>query len=184
MMSATEPRASAAQWLPAERLGECRVEAGLRPWLIGKGPLCERLREHLGSRFELRAGEPWTAVLDVDERRHLGTGDGAALYREEALCCEGRTWALVRAILPDSTLAAHPWFAELGEAGLGETLAGLSGVVRGKYEYAWLPEGSPLARGTPSERAPGGLWARRCRVCLRGAPLALYEMFLPGLGQA
>lgn len=184
MISAGEVRTDAARWLPAERLGECRVDSQMRPWLIGQGLLSARLRAHLGERFELRAGEPWTALLGADERRHLATRDGAALFRDETLCCDGRPWALVRAIMPDSTLAAHPWLAELGEAGLGETLAGLRGVERSAYEYAWLPAGSPLARGVLADEAHAGLWARRSRLSLRGAPLALHDLFLPGMGRA
>ena len=30
---------------------------------------------------------------------------------------------------------------------------------------------------------PAGLWARRCRVSLRGAPLLMQEVFLPAMGR-
>lgn len=184
MISATEVRRDAVRWLPAERLGECRVDARLRPWLIGQGLLSARLRALFGERFELRAGEAWTALLDAEDRRHLAIGGGAALFREEELRCDGRLWVLARTIMPDSTLAAHSWLAELGEAGLGETLAALSGVERSSYEYAWLPAGSPLVQGALAAGAHAGLWARRSRLSLRGAPLALHELFVPGMGGA
>jgi chorismate-pyruvate lyase len=31
---------------------------------------------------------------------------------------------------------------------------------------------------------PEGLWARRSRVALRGAPLLMQEVFLPGMGRS
>jgi len=51
---------------------------------------------------------------------------------------------------------------------------------------AWL-----IAKGMLSARAlrdadvkPEGLWARRSRVALRGAPLLMQEVFLPGMGRS
>jgi len=67
-------------------------------------------------------------------------------------------------IMPDSTLCAHPWLAELGDSALGETLSDLSGVERSAYEYAWLPVGEAVTARS----------AARCRVEARrplGAPL-------------
>jgi chorismate-pyruvate lyase len=34
-----------------------------------------------------------------------------------------------------------------------------------------------------AEVKPEGLWARRSRVALRGAPLLMQEVFLPGMGR-
>jgi len=64
---------------------------------------------------------------------------------------------------------------------LDETLDGLSGVERSSYEYAWLPADHPLAAAALGEAdiKPAGLWARRARVALRGAPLLMQEVFLP-----
>ena len=75
--------------------------------------------------------------------------------------------------MPDSTLCAHPWLAELGDSALGETLSDLSGVERSSYEYAWLPvDEAVTARALrDAEIKPAGLWARRSRVSLaRRAP--------------
>ena len=70
----------------------------------------------------------------------------------------------------------------------------LSGVERSAYEYAWLPTEAPSGAApetrTLSTRAlreaevkPLGLWARRTRVTLRGAPLLIQEVFLPFLSR-
>ncbi len=183
MSSAPASRRDPVEWLPAERLGECAVAPGLRPWLIGKGLLTARLLARFGGRYELRVGEPWTGLLGAEERGFLGARDTACLVREDELCVDGRPWILSRAILPDATLAAQPWLAELGDCSLLETLAELSGVVRGSYEYAWLPAGSRAARAA-GDGARGGLWARRACLRLRSAPLAVEELFLPAAGGA
>ena len=95
-------------------------------------------------------------------------------------------WVFEQTVMPDSTLCAHPWLAELGDAALGETLSDLSGVERSSYEYAWLSAEDPVtARALrDAEVKPAGLWARRSRVSLRGAPLLIQELFLPAVGRA
>ena len=35
-----------------------------------------------------------------------------------------------------------------------------------------------------AEIKPAGLWARRARITLRGAPLLTQELFLPAMGRA
>jgi chorismate-pyruvate lyase len=94
-------------------------------------------------------------------------------------------WVFAQTIAPDSTLDRHPWLAELGDAPLEETLGDLSGIERGTYEYAWLPGDDALvARALrEAELKPAGLWARRLRIALRGAPLLIQEVFLPATGR-
>ena len=53
------------QWLPAERLGQLSVDAQVRPWLIGKGLLTQRLKAVCGERFGLRLIDQWTGVLSA-----------------------------------------------------------------------------------------------------------------------
>ena len=69
---------------------------------------------------------------------------------------------------------------------VGETLSDLSGLERSSYEYARLPVEEPVtARALrDAEIKPAGLWARRSRVSLRGAPLLMQELFLPAIGRA
>lgn len=161
------------------------MDAQLRPWLIGKGLLSSRLKSACGERFVLRLVEQWTGLLSNTCKSVLQLSDSAGLFREVELCCAEQVWVFVQTVIPDSTLCMHPWLAELGDSSLGETLAELSGVERSAYEYAWLPADDALAARALREAdlTPSGLWARRSRVRLRGAPLLLQEVFLPAMGR-
>jgi chorismate-pyruvate lyase len=101
------------------------------------------------------------------------------------MCCGDKVWVFAQTIIPDSTLSAHPWLAELGDSALGETLSDLSGVERSSYEYAWLSvQNAVTARALrDAEVKPAGLWARRSRLSLRSAPLLIQELFLPAMGR-
>jgi chorismate lyase len=176
----------AVQWLPAERLGQFTVDSRMRPWLIGKGLLTLRMREACGERFALRLVDQWTGLLNAAYTSALRVPDHAGLFRDVEMFNGDDVWAFEQTVTPDSTLCAHPWLAELGDAALGETLGDLSGVERSSYEYAWLPAQEPVtARALrDAEIKPAGLWARRVRVSLRGAPLLIQEIFLPAMGRA
>jgi chorismate--pyruvate lyase len=174
------------QWFPAERLGQAAVDAHVRPWLIGKGLLTLRMKAVCGERFALQLVDQWTGLLNAAHKSALRSQDNAGLFRDVEMCCGEQVWVFAQTIMPDSTLCAHPWLAELGDSALGETLSDLSGVERSTYEYAWLPVEEPVtARALrDAEVKPAGLWARRSRVSLRSAPLLMQELFLPAIGRA
>jgi chorismate--pyruvate lyase len=173
------------QWQPQERLGQLSMDAQLRPWLIGKGLLTLRLREACGERFAMCLVDQWTGLLSASHKAALRTEDDAGLFRDVEMCCGHSVWVFGQTVVPDRTLCLHPWLAELGDGALGETLADLSGVERSPYEYAWLPtEEAVVARALrEAEIKPAGLWARRARIALRGAPLLTQELFLPAMGR-
>jgi chorismate--pyruvate lyase len=174
------------QWFPAERLGQMNVESTLRTWLIAKGMLSARVKAACGEDFALRLIDQWTGLLTSSHKLGLRSDDDAGLFRDIEMVRGGQVWIFGQTVMPDSTLSLHPWLAELGDTPLDETLIGLSGVDRGAYEYAWLPVDDPLtARALrDAEVKPEGLWARRSRVALRGAPLLMQEVFLPGVGRS
>src|SRR4030081_3251086 len=135
--------ADPVQWLPAERLGQVTVDAHMRPWLIGKGLLTLRMKAACGERFALRLVDQWTGLLNAAHKSALGRADHAGLFSYGEMFCGEHVWVFAQTIMPDSTLCAHPWLAELGDSALGETLSGLSGGGRSSYEYAWPPAGGP-----------------------------------------
>jgi chorismate lyase len=175
----------AAQWMPAERLGQSTMDSQLRSWLIGKGLLTRRLKAVCGERFTLRLVDQWTGLLHAAQQSALRSTDNAGLFRDVEMSHGETVWVFAQTIVPDSTLCSHPWLAELGDSALGETLSGLSGIERSSYEYSWLPASDAVtARALrDAELKPAGLWARRSRVSLRGAPLLVQELFLPAMGR-
>ncbi len=184
MTSSSARPLDAVDWLPAERLGQFTVDPRLRPWLIGKGLLTERMRAACGEHFAARMVEQRTGLLDAALKAAVPTPDSAGLFRDVEMCNGENVWVFTQTVVPDSTLCAHPWLAELGDSALDETLSELSGVQRGSYEYAWLPaEDAVTARALHgTDVRPPGLWARRSRISLRGAPLLAQEIFLPAMG--
>jgi chorismate--pyruvate lyase len=172
------------QWLPAERLGQLHVEATLRPWLIAKGTLSTRLKAAHAEHFVLELVDQWSGPLTSSQKLGLRSDDAAGMFCDLEMRRGTRTLVFAQTVTPDSTLSLHPWLAELADTALDATLDGLSAVERSSYEYAWLPEDEPLAarvlRG--ADVRPAGLWARRSRITLRGAPLLMQEVFLPGMG--
>ena len=173
------------QWLPAERLGQLAMEHQARAWLIGKGLVSLRMKALCGEHFTLQLIDQWTGLLTAAHRSALRSSDNAGLFRDVEMSHRGNVWVFAQTVIPDSTLCAHSWLAELGDTALGETLNDLSGVERSPYEYAWLQVSDPLtARALrDAEIKPAGLWGRRSRVSLRGAPLLMQELFLPAVGR-
>ena len=191
MNPTTRPRSNHARkpesthWLPAERLGQLHIDPRMRPWLIGKGLISLRMKDACGERYAAHLVEQWTGLLSNELKAYLKVGDSAALFREVELCCADQAWVFAQSVIPDDTLCLHPWLAELGDCSLGEVLSTLSGVERSSHEYAWLPADDPLSERALREAdvAPPGLWARRSRILLRGAPLLAQEAFLPSTGR-
>ena len=173
------------QWHPAERLGQLPVDAQVRSWLIGKGLLTLRMKAVCGERYGLRLVDQWTGLLNTAHKSALRSADNAGLFRDVEMSRGELVWVFEQTVMPDSTLSAHPWLAELGDCALGETLSDLSGIERSSYEYAWLPVEDPVtARALRDAQVrPAGLWARRSRVSLRSAPLLIQEVFLPAMGR-
>jgi chorismate lyase len=185
-MSAGKTRSiESVQWQPAERLGQLSVDAHIRAWLIGKGLLTTRVKDACGDRYALRLVDQWTGLLSPSHKAALRSDDNAGLFRDIEMCCGDNVWVFGQSVVPDTTLSAHPWLAELGDSELAETLSDLSGVDRSSYEYAWLPV-SELATARALRDAqikPAGLWARRSRVTIRLAPMLIQELFLPAMGR-
>jgi chorismate-pyruvate lyase len=178
-------RPASTPWLPAERLGQLDVEPRMRPWLIGKGLISLRMKDACGERYAARLVDQWTGPVTRELKACLKVGESAALFREVELSCAEQVWVFAQSVIPDATLCVHPWLAELGDCSLGEVLATLTGVERSSYEYAWLRADDPFSGRAlhGAEVAPSGLWARRSRILLRGAPLLMQEAFLPSTGR-
>jgi chorismate lyase len=183
-MSAMPPES--LQWMPTERLGGAQIETHIRPWLIGQGLLSDRLRSVGGEGYALKVAYEYTASLSPIQRDDLGTQAGAGLFREVCMQVGGKTWVYAQTIIPDDTLNLFPWLAELGEAPIGQVMAGISGLERRPYEFVKIPLSHALARHALEwiDEQPEWFWARRALYRLRGAPVLVQELFCPGIGHA
>ena len=183
MLSASPFLHVANDWLPIERLDQTKVDPRLRGWLVGDGLLTDRLKASGAGPFRLRLVEQRMGTLDPEHRQGLAVGDRVGLFRDVEMGCGGQIWVFAESIMPESTLQAHPWLAELGDSALGETLCALPGFERGVYEFRWLPAADGLATRALRhvEVSPAGLWVRRSRLSLRGAPILVHELFLPAI---
>jgi chorismate--pyruvate lyase len=175
---ANDHAAAGDAWM---RLDECldRAPASLHPWLAEPGLLTARVRRACGSATQFRLLRLDRASLQPMLASRMDVQDKGCLLREIEFACGAARWIFAQSVFPDSTLAAHPWLADLGNAALGESLLGRHDVSREPLEYRELAATDALAA------AAGGLggctWARRAVYQLSGAPILVQEVFLPAL---
>jgi chorismate--pyruvate lyase len=153
-------------------------------WLRETGLLTARISATTGRPCVLRVVDQRLDFLTGEHCAVLQAPPGTCFVREVQLCDGALPWIYAQTVVPDATLELHPWLAELGEASLGETLAGIEGVERGPTEYATLPAMHPLAQAALRDAGdePDFLWARRWWAAIRGRRLLVHEVFLPGIG--
>ena len=169
-------------WLPMSGC-ETRAPQSLLPWLAEPGLLTARVRAACGEAMSLRMLRLERTSLALQLRDTLGVEDADCLLREVEISCGADRWIFAQSVFPLSTVGRYPWLGELGDNGLGESLARVDDVRREPLEYAELAPTHELARaalaGSESGRA---VWARRAIYRLGGWPILVQEVFLPGLG--
>jgi chorismate--pyruvate lyase len=155
----------------------------LLPWLAEPGLLTARVRAACGEAMSLRMLRLERAALALPLRNRLGVEDAVCLLREVEISCGANRWIFAQSVFPVSTVERYPLLGELGDKGLGESLARVEDVRREPLEYAELAPTHELARAAFGGRGPGrAVWARRAIYRLGGWPILVQEVFLPGLG--
>ena len=165
-------------------LDACRsqVPVALLPWLTEPGLLTARVRAACGDAMELTLLRVTSAPLTPALAARLGVDDRGCVNREIELTCAGTRWIYACSVFPDSTVRAHPWLADLGGNGLGETLSTVADVQREPLEYLDLSPRHELALAACADPQAGGpLWARRKLYRLGGWPILVQEVFLAAL---
>ena len=166
---------------PWVRLDDCldRAPPGLHPWLAEPGLLTALVRRTCDGDTRFRLLRVERAPLAAALARRMGVADTGCVLREIEFACGDTRWIFAQSLFPDSTVAQHPWLAELGNVTLGESLLGRPDVSRQPLEYRELAVDDELAV------AVGGLvtptWARRAVYHLSEAPILVQEVFLPAL---
>jgi chorismate--pyruvate lyase len=172
----------AGAWVPLSACERC-VPESLLPWLEEPGLLTARVRAACGEAMSLRMLRLERTSLELPLRDRLGVEDTDCLLREVEISCGANRWIFAQSVFPLSTVGRYPWLGELGDRGLGESLARVEDVRREPLEYAELAPTHTLASaalgGSGSGRA---VWARRAIYRLGGRPILVQEVFLPGLG--
>ena len=172
----------AGAWAPLSACERC-VPQSLLPWLEEPGLLTARVRAACGEAMSLRMLRLERTSLELPLRDRLGVEDADCLLREVEISCGANRWIFAQSVFPLSTVGRYPWLGELGDRGLGESLARVEDVRREPLEYAELAPTHTLARaafgGSGSSRPA---WARRAIYRLGGWPILVQEVFLPGLG--
>jgi fumarylpyruvate hydrolase len=173
---------SAAHWSPLAVVAP-RAPRELLSWLAEPGLLTARVRALCGAAMVFRRlGEPRAVPLPVSLRQRLGVADGDCLLREIEFCAAAERLVFAQTVLPEATLARHPWLRELGDSPLGETLRQSDQPLeREPLEYAELAPDHPLAAAAGAGAAGQPLWARRAVYRLGGLPILVQEVFLPEL---
>lgn len=159
------------------------VPARLRPWLTEEGLLTARIARAAGEPAGVRVIDQRLGFLTRDQQLLVQAPATSCLVREVVLTAQGRPWVFAHTLIPDYTLEAYPWLAELGETALGSTLAAVPGLDRGRFEFAPLPLAHPLGAAAlaHSTTATDSVWGRRSWFAMQGKRLLVHEIFLPGI---
>ena len=175
------------QWLPAQCLGQFAMDASVRPWLIGKGLLTLRMKAACGERFGAASG----GAVDRPAER---CAEGGAAGRRTTPHCSARSnyaaavsvWVFAQSV--DSRFDLVPAsVARLNWATLhwAKRCTNCPASSAAPSSTPGCPAGTGWSRARCARRelTPAGLWARRSRILLRGAPLLVQEVFLPAMGR-
>ena len=169
-------------WAPLSACEKCAPQS-LLPWLEEPGLLTARVRAACGEAMSLRMLRLERTSLELPLRDRLGVEDADCLLREVEISCGANRWIFAQSVFPLSTVARYPWLGELGDRGLGESLARVADVRREPLEYAELAPTHTLARAALGGSGPSrAVWARRAIYRLGGWPILVQEVFPPGLG--
>ena len=167
-------------WVRGDDLAT-RLPAPLASWLGEPGLLTERIQAESRSPVAVHVVEERLAFLNGEQQAILEAPAASCFARRVELNSAGRTWVYAETLIPDHTLEAHPWLAELGDSSLGSTLAACADLSRGSFEFAPLPATHPLAVQALSRAAMDAavVWARRSWFALGGRRLLVQEVFMP-----
>lgn len=146
----------------------------LRPWLLDRGSLTERLIAVSDGQFRVEVLQQRWGVAHRDEARLLGLkARQAALIREVILYGKQQPWVYARSILPATSLERSlRHLKQLGNKPLGAVLFSDPHMQRSDIEIAQL-----AASQLPFADKPA--WGRRSIFFLHQKPLLVSEVFLP-----
>lgn len=163
-------------WLDQAALPLC-TNANTRSWLLERGSLTQRLREHWGDATVQLLDEGLATPLPHEAQRLGLAPQASAWVRCVLLVCRDKPRVYARTVIPHWR-PHNPWaqVQRLGQQPLGELLFRLPDLQRSTFE--WAPDHPwPHREHWQTPTAPATL-ARRCVFERAQAPLLLTEVFL------
>jgi chorismate--pyruvate lyase len=155
-----------------------------RAWLDDRGSLTRRI-ERRCPQFSVRLLSQRRARIDPDERVIRPCKMRRLVWvREVYLACRGTPVVFARSVLdPQALRGTWRRLAGLGSRPLGAALFADPRIRRFPLRQKKLQRHHPLyARACAALRGrPAHLWARRSLFALRGTPILVTEVFLPGI---
>lgn len=155
----------------------------IRDWLLDPGSLTSRVKA-VCTNFRVRVVRQGRISGWLDEAPLFGARRGRLLLgRDVVLIGDDVPVVFAHSVLLADDLRGT-WHAigSMGTKPLGAALFADPRIERRPLHYRKLHEGHPLyfaAQAALGVRLPE-VWARRSLFCLRGAPLLVTEVFLPG----
>lgn len=157
---------------------------GYRTWLDDRGSLTRRLEQRCNT-FKVKLLSQCRARANCDERVIWPHGSRRlAWVREVQLVCRRTPVVFARSVIdPRGLRGAWRRLKRLGTRPLGAALFADPRIRRFPLRYRKLNRSHPLyRRACVALRArPPHLWARRSLFTLRGTPILVTEVFLPGI---
>ena len=180
MLSRMRTRNQPFSWKPRAPEATCPF----RPWLVERGSLTRRIQERCAA-FSVRHVQQRHGKSGRDEAALVGVRPRElALLREVYLYCGATPVVFAHSVLPRRGLRG-PWQAltRLGSKPLGAALFANPVVRRMPLQFKKLNAHHELYRRACRllEAKPSHLWARRSVFSLRGSPILVTEVFLPGI---
>jgi chorismate--pyruvate lyase len=155
------------RWYPASLIGRLTCHTNHQAWLLDKGSLTKKLRQHC-PLIRVEVIHEGFGPLFFDEAQALNLpAHHQAWIRQVKLICQDQPLIYARSVIPNFSIQ-NPWWRlkKLGQQPLGEVLFSQPHLARTEFEFCranWL---------TPKTLA------RRCVFSQHQAPLLLTEVFL------
>ncbi len=177
MTASTNPMQNAIDWRDFRQLHRQQLPDAVRPWLLDRGSLTERLLKASHGHFRVELIEQSWRVPTVDEAALLEMKPRQkALIREVLLICNDEPWVYARSIIPFNSLQGSLRFLrKLKNSALGALLFKDPNLMRSHFEVTniQLPNSLIPVDGTSS------VFGRRSLFHLHKQPLSVAEIFLP-----
>ncbi len=167
-----------SEWKDYQHYTSGQLPYSVRPWLLDKGSLTQRLIKASQGQFKVKVlSQQWQqprrseAVLLGMRAREI------AIIREVVLLCAGQPWVFARSVMPASSLTGRlRQLRRFNDRSLGEMLFRDPSMRRQPFQIAVIDGHSKQLPEQLRQDQP--LWSRRCRFELADKPIMVSEVFL------